>query len=47
MVSIEDAKQAADKHGMSYVEVSAKLDFNIESMFLGVAKELLESTIKM
>ena len=39
-VAFADAQEFAAKHGMEYVETSAKITSNVESAFLGLAKDL-------
>jgi len=44
-VSVEEAKQIANKYGIEYIETSAKDTINIDGLFISTAKYLLSKQI--
>ena len=44
-VSVEEAKQIANKYGIEYIETSAKDTINIDDLFISTAKYLLSKQI--
>ncbi len=46
-VTMEEAKEIANKYGIKYIETSAKDTINIDDLFISTAKYLLSKQISL